>query len=72
MEPRKKARLSLFAVSLVGAASIAAPATTAYAGSGSSNSFSNRNDCQLQGWEQSYGVPGASHGNFIEGSNCFI
>jgi hypothetical protein len=72
MEPRKRTRLSLFAVSLVGAASIAAPATTAYAGSGSSNSFPNRNDCQTQGWEQSLGVPGASHGNFIEGGGCFV
>ena len=68
MEPRKKARLSLFAVSLVGAASIAAPATTAYAGSGNSNSFPNRSDCQFQGSAQSFGVPGASHGNFVEGT----
>jgi hypothetical protein len=65
MEARKKARLSLFAVSLVGAASIAAPATTALAGTGTS--YSNRQDCQFQGSAQSWLVPGSSHGNFVEG-----
>jgi hypothetical protein len=63
MEAGKKARLSLFAVSLVGAASIAAPAV-AIAGSGSNNSTSVRQDCQSQGVAASFDVPGASHGNF--------